>query len=234
MTRTETAPGGHELHTLVPSPSRFHSAPLPSLPQEGLPIDHEPSPTSTSPAPLDPVVLHAMSWSAEFSVDAVAVETGATLRLVAAATSARAVVEVGTGLGVSGLWLLAGLREDGVLTTIDRDPDLQGMAKQSFAAAGIAPNRIRLITGSARTVLPRLADGAYDLVFLDVPLGDDVMAAAHRLLRPGGLVVVHRPDGALGPGWRPATLGPDLVAAVREPGIPASAGESGPPTRSRP
>jgi predicted O-methyltransferase YrrM len=125
-------------------------------------------------------------------------------------------VEVGTGLGVSGLWLLAGLREDAVLTTIDRDPDHQAMARQSFAAAGVGPNRTRLITGSARTVLPRLADAAYDLVFVDAPV-EGAVPEAHRLLRPGGLLVVHRP--ALeslpeGPGWLPARLGTDLLGAV--------------------
>jgi predicted O-methyltransferase YrrM len=162
------------------------------------------------------VVLHAMSWSAEFSVDTVSPDTGAILRLLAAATRPRAVVEVGTGLGVSGLWLLAGLGEDAVLTTIDRDPDHQAMARQSFAAAGIGSNRTRLITGSARTVLPRLADAAYDLVFLDAPVADAGLAA-HRLLRPGGLLVVHRMALESGPGWLPAGLGADLLAAVAVP-----------------
>jgi predicted O-methyltransferase YrrM len=175
--------------------------------------DADPPGTATSPALLDPVVLHAMSWSAEFSVDTVSPETGAILRLLAAATRPRAVVEVGTGLGVSGLWLLAGLGADAVLTTIDRDPDHQAMARQSFAAAGIGPNRTRLITGSARTVLPRLADAAYDLVFFDAPVADAV-PAARRLLRPGGLLVVHRMAVQFGPGWLPARLDKDLVAAV--------------------
>jgi len=155
-----------------------------------------------------------MSWSAEFSIDTVSPDTGAALRLLAAASQARAVVEIGTGLGVSGLWLLAGLRADAVLTTIDREPDHQSMARQSFAAAGVSPNRTRLITGSARTVLPRLADAAYDLVFFDAPVSD-VVPAAHRLLRPGGLLVAHRQSLEFGTGWLPATLGADLTAAVR-------------------
>jgi predicted O-methyltransferase YrrM len=69
-----------------------------------------------------------MSWSAEFAVASVAPATGTVLRLLAASTQARSVVEIGTGLGVSGLWLLQGLRPDAVLTSIDVDSDHQAMA----------------------------------------------------------------------------------------------------------
>src|SRR5262252_5248997 len=95
-------------------------------------------------------MLHAMSWSAEFGVAAVTPAVGALLRLLSATAQARSVVEIGTGLGVSGLWLLRGMRPDGVLTTVDIDLDHQDMARQVFAAAGITPGRSRLIAGSAR------------------------------------------------------------------------------------
>jgi predicted O-methyltransferase YrrM len=139
-----------------------------------------------------------MTWSAEFSVPTVETSVGAALRLLAGVARARAVVEIGTGLGVSGLWLLEGMRPDGVLTTVDSDPDHQAMARQSFAAAGVAPGRFRLISGSARTVLPRLADSSYDLVFVDGEIRDYpyCVSAAHRLLRDGGLLVVHNALGA--------------------------------------
>jgi predicted O-methyltransferase YrrM len=67
------------------------------------------------------------------------------------------------------------------------------MARQSFAAAGFAPGRARLIAGAARDVLPRLADGAYDLVFIDGDIEEYAhgVSAAHRLLRPGGVMVVN-------------------------------------------
>lgn len=115
---------------------------------------------------------------------------GAALRLLAAAVSARAVVEVGTGTGVSGIWLLRGMRPDGVLTSVDIEPEHQRAARETFTEAGIAANRFRLISGAALDVLPRLTDGAYDLVFCD---GDkmeyaDYLDQALRLLRPGGIV----------------------------------------------
>lgn len=138
---------------------------------------------------------------------------GAALRFLAATTAARAVVEVGTGAGVSGLWLLRGMRPDGVLTTVDKDPEHQRAARQAFAEAGLATGRARLITGAALEVLPRLADGGYDLVFVDAVKTEygDYLTEALRLLRPGGVVVF---DNVL---WHdkvadPAQRDPETVA----------------------
>ncbi|KHL10818.1 UNVERIFIED_CONTAM: methyltransferase [Mumia flava] len=115
---------------------------------------------------------------------------GAALRLLASVARAGAVVEVGTGTGVSGLWLLRGMRADGVLTSVDREAEHQRLARASFTEAGIASNRFRLISGSALEVLPRLADGGYDLVFVDGDKRDYPLFVeeAVRLLRPGGVL----------------------------------------------
>ena len=116
--------------------------------------------------------------------------TGAALRFLAAAIDAKAVVEVGTGAGKSGIWLLRGMRPDGVLTTVDIEGEHQRLAKQAYAAAGIPSTRYRLINGQAGDVLPRLTDGAYDLVFVDADKTGyvDYLEQAVRLLRPGGVV----------------------------------------------
>ncbi|HWB65714.1 MAG TPA: O-methyltransferase [Mycobacteriales bacterium] len=115
---------------------------------------------------------------------------GAVLRFLAASINAKAVVEVGTGAGVSGTWLLRGMAPDGVLTSIDVEAEHQRAAKETFAAAGFTGSRVRLITGRALEVMPRLTDGAYDLVFLDAAKGEyvDYLTEAMRLLRPGGIV----------------------------------------------
>jgi len=117
---------------------------------------------------------------------------GAALRLLAAAVNARSVVEVGTGAGVSGLWLLSGMPSDGILTTIDVEAEHQRAAKQAYAAAGIASQRTRVITGRALDVLPRMTDAAYDMVVID---GDKAEYPAYveqaiRLLRPGGVLAL--------------------------------------------
>lgn len=117
--------------------------------------------------------------------------TGAALRFAAAAIGARAVVEIGTGCGTSGLWLLRGMRSGGVLTSVDVEPEHQRLARGVFVEAGFPAGRYRLISGRALEVLPRLADGAYDLVFCDADRQEltDYLASALRLLRPGGIVL---------------------------------------------
>jgi predicted O-methyltransferase YrrM len=116
---------------------------------------------------------------------------GAALRFTAAAIGARAVVEIGTGCGTSGLWLLRGMRPGGVLTSVDVEPEHQRLARTVFLEAGFPAGRYRLISGRALEVLPRLADGAYDLVFCDADPQEypDYLTAALRLLRAGGVVV---------------------------------------------
>jgi predicted O-methyltransferase YrrM len=142
--------------------------------------------------------------------------TGAMLRFVAAAIGARSVVEIGTGCGTSGLWLLRGMRPGAVLTSVDVEPEHQRLARAVFVEAGFPAGRYRLISGRALEVLPRLADGAYDLVFCDADPQEypDYLTAALRLLRAGGVVIF---DNALSRG-RVADLAngdPDVVA-VRE------------------
>lgn len=139
---------------------------------------------------------------------------GATLGMLAATVGAKAVAEIGTGTGVSGIHLLHGMRTDGVLTTVDPEPERQQFARQAFRASGFATNRARFIPGRALEVLPRLADSGYDLVFCD---GDrleclDYLAESLRLLRPGGLVVF---QGVLAEG-RTVDAGPQPVEVLRQ------------------
>lgn len=138
----------------------------------------------------DDVLAAARARAEEVGVVPIGAGTGATLRLLASVLEARAIVEIGTGTGVSGVWLLRGMRPDGVLTTVDVEAEHQRLARESFKEAGIAPQRVRTIAGSALDVLPRLTDGHYDIVFAD---GDKreygaYLAEALRLLRPGGVV----------------------------------------------
>lgn len=115
---------------------------------------------------------------------------GAALRFLAAMLDARAVVEVGTGTGVSGVWMLRGMHPDGVLTSIEAEAEQMRLAKMTYADAGVAVTRTRTILGRALDVLPRLTDGAYDLVFCDADKREypDYLTEALRLLRPGGVV----------------------------------------------
>jgi predicted O-methyltransferase YrrM len=147
----------------------------------------------------DIVVRTARNLAQELGITPVSPGAGSVLRLLAAAGGAKSVVEIGTGTGVSGVWLLRGMRADGVLTTIDVESEHQRIARRIFVEAGFAASRTRIIAGRALDVLPRLADGVYDLVFVDADATESgaCAEAALRLLRPGGVLIV---NGALAGG----------------------------------
>jgi predicted O-methyltransferase YrrM len=131
---------------------------------------------------------------------------GAALQFLATAIVARSVVEIGTGCGSSGIWLLRGMRPGGVLTSVDTEPEYHRLARKAFTQAGFAANQARLILGRATDVLPRLSDGGYDLVFCDADQASypEYLTASLRLLRAGGIVVF---NDVLPPGAGPATDG---------------------------
>lgn len=164
----------------------------------------------------DAVLAAARERATDIGAGAVTPAVGALLSLLARVSGGKAVVEVGTGAGVSGLWLMSGMRDDGVLTTIDVEPEHQRTAKQAFNEGGIGPSRTRLISGRAQEVLTRLADESYDLVFIDGEPSDqpDFVVEGIRLLRPGGVIVVHR--AALGGRAGDPAANDAEVSAVRE------------------
>ena len=142
----------------------------------------------------DAILADARERATDIGAGAVTPAVGALLSLLTKLSGGKSVAEVGTGVGVSGLWLLSGMADDGVLTTIDNEPEYQRLAKQAFSEAGIGPSRTRLISGRAQEVLTRLADESYDLVFIDADPIDqpDYVVEGVRLLRSGGVIVVHR------------------------------------------
>ena len=164
----------------------------------------------------DDALFGARERAARLGVTPIGAAGGATLCFLAATIGARAVVEVGTGTGVSGLWLLRGMAADGVLTSIDVDPESQRAARSAFLAAGYGPSRLRLINGMGLEVLSRLTDGAYDMVFVDsLPVEyPHHLDEAVRLLRPGGLVVLD--DVLRGGRVADSTAADPATAAVRE------------------
>lgn len=117
----------------------------------------------------------------------------AALAFLAKATGAKSVVEIGTGTGVTGLALLTGMTDDGVLTSIGAEADWQNEARRAWLAAGFPEHRFRLIAGVALSILPRLRDEAYDVVFVNQNKLEYVecVAQAARLLRPGGVLVLN-------------------------------------------
>ncbi|MGI5167555.1 O-methyltransferase [Spirillospora sp. CA-253888] len=166
--------------------------------------------------PEDEPLLNARRRGEEVGAMPIGPAGGAALRFLATLLNARTVVEVGSGCGVSGIWLLRGMAKDAVLTSVDVDHENQRLAKLAYREAGLGTSRTRMIVGRATEVLPRLTDGAYDLVFCDADKREypEYLEAALRLLRPGGVMAF---DNAL---WHdrvadPSQRDPD-TEAIRE------------------
>ena len=136
-------------------------------------------------------VADARARSIELGVDAVSPAVGAQLAVIAAASAASSMIEIGTGIGVSGLWLFSGA-PTAMLTTIDVEAEHQQQARKTFADAGIRTNQVRLITGRALDVLPRMNERSYDIVLVDADAEKVIEYVEHglRLVKPGGTVLV--------------------------------------------
>ncbi|MBT1607196.1 O-methyltransferase [Curtobacterium flaccumfaciens] len=136
-------------------------------------------------------IARAREHSVELGVEAISPAIGAQIAVIAAASRATSIIEIGTGLGVSGLYLLAGA-PNATLTTIDVEVDHQQFARDAYISAGTAPARIRLIPGRANQVLPRMNEASYDVVLVDADPEHVIEYVEHglRLARLGGTVLV--------------------------------------------
>lgn len=137
------------------------------------------------------LVREARTRAAELACPSVSRPVASLLRVLAASVGAKAAVEVGTGTGVSGAALLAGMDEAGVLTSIDIEAENQRVAKELFSALGYGHVRSRLIAGRALDVLWKLSDNSYDIIFIDGDRSEfrAMLDQAKRMLRIDGLVV---------------------------------------------
>jgi predicted O-methyltransferase YrrM len=118
---------------------------------------------------------------------------GSLLRYLTHLIGATSIVEIGTGAGVSGLWILQAMSPKGLLTSIDDEVENAKLAKQAFEEAGVNASRFRLITGNSREIVGKLADSLYDIFIMR--RSSDLLESvenAHRSLRPGGILVIDR------------------------------------------
>lgn len=114
------------------------------------------------------------------------------------------------------------MRPGGVLTSVDTEPEYHRLAREVFGQAGFAANQARLILGRALDVLPRLSDGAYDLVFCDADPASypEYLTEGLRLLRAGGIIVFDdalpsAPDPAPGGAGQAADGAGELAGMIR-------------------
>jgi predicted O-methyltransferase YrrM len=138
-------------------------------------------------------ITRARAHALELGAAPISPAVGAQCAVIAACTNAQSMIEIGTGAGVSGLWLLHGSPR-AVLTTIDSEPEHLGVARQSFTEARIPAGRARFIAGRASDVLPRMNEASYDIVLVDADPEGVIEYVEHglRLVRPGGTVLIPR------------------------------------------
>jgi predicted O-methyltransferase YrrM len=152
----------------------------------------------------DPLLEDLARLGREQGLPLIDAEVGALLRVLATAAGATRILEIGTAIGYSGIWLAGALPPQGMLLTIEVDPARARAARQNFARSGLA-DRVSVIVGDAGRVLAKVS-GPFDMVFQDgdkqqyLTLLDRLVA----LLRPRGLLVTDNVlwDGEVVPGLR--------------------------------
>ena len=167
----------------------------------------------------DPVLDDIAKANETRGLPLVDAEVGALLRVLATAVGARRILEIGTAIGYSGIWLARALPADGMLMTLEMDESRAAEARANFARAGLS-DRATVIVGDARLKIAKVS-GPFDLIFQDgdkrlySPLLDRLVG----LLRPSGLLVTDNVlwNGEVVPGFDgPATQNPEDTRAIAE------------------
>ena len=151
----------------------------------------------------DAVLLDIARAGEQQDLPLIDAEVGALLRILVASTGAKRVLEIGTAVGYSGIWMAAALPADGMLLTMEKDPERVRIARENFTRAGVA-SRVNVMTGDAGLLVNKVA-GPFDLIFQDghKPLYVPMLDRLVSILRPGGLLVTDNVlwDGEVVPGF---------------------------------
>jgi predicted O-methyltransferase YrrM len=167
----------------------------------------------------DPVLDDIARGNATRGLPLVDAEVGALLRVLATSISATRILEIGTAIGYSGIWLARALPAGGMLVTMEFDEERAREARDNFAKAGVS-DRVSVVTGDAQLKIAKVS-GPFDLIFQDgdkklyTPLLDRLVG----LLRPGGLLITDNVlwDGEVVPGFQKAPRqNPDDTLAIIE------------------
>ena len=114
---------------------------------------------------------------------------GSLLHILARATRARRILELGTAIGYSGTWLARALPDDGELVTVEHNPETAAIARKNMEKTGVA-TKVKILVGDAQGILKDLK-GPFDYIFNDIDKAGypAVLDPAIVRLRVGGLLV---------------------------------------------
>ena len=182
----------------------------------------------------NPVLDEIARANATRGLPLVDAEVGALLRVLATTAAATRILEIGTAIGYSGIWLAGALPPDGMLLTMEVSEERAREARDNFAKAGLA-ERVSVIVGDAQLKIAKVS-GPFDLIFQDgsKQLYEPLLDRLVGLLRPGGLLVTDNVlwNGEVVPGYAAApaqdpedtraiaaynerlTSHPDLITAI--------------------
>ncbi|MGH9384422.1 MAG: O-methyltransferase [Vicinamibacterales bacterium] len=116
-------------------------------------------------------------------------DTGALLHALARACGARRILEIGTAIGYSTIWLASAMPDDGLMISMEMSADRAARARAHFVEAGLE-GRVSVIVGDAAKYLHKVS-GPFDVIFQDSDkqLYEPMLDRLVALLRPGGLLL---------------------------------------------
>lgn len=147
----------------------------------------------------DPLLQEMEVQALKETIPVVTPMVGNFLNLLVTSGKAQAILEIGTAIGYSTIWLArAAAKSGGHVTTIDLNKDRLRRAQEYFKRAGLQ-EQITAVEGDARKILAE-SKKLFDFVFIDAAKGEylDYLYLIYPLIVPGGLLVV---DNVLFRGW---------------------------------
>jgi predicted O-methyltransferase YrrM len=168
--------------------------------------------------PPDPVLAEMEEHGAREHIPIVVPETGALLQTLALANGARRILEVGTAIGVSTLYLARALPADGLVVTFEIDQERQAAARSYLERARVL-DRVDLRLEDARVGLATL-DGSFDMAFVDGVKAQygEYFDRVLPLLRSGGVLAVDNVlmSGTVAENRSDGNWGEDQIATARQ------------------
>src|SRR5437773_9671926 len=144
--------------------------------------------------PRGPVLEEMLKTGRSEGVPIVNPAAGRLLRVLVTALAPKRVLEIGTAIGFSTLWMASALAPGGRIDTIDPDRSRTDRARRYWLRAGVT-DRVRVVTDPAQRVVPRLTPGI-EFAFIDAlkPEYASYLDALLPKMAPGGMITV---DNAL-------------------------------------
>ncbi len=146
-------------------------------------------------------------------------DLGALLAMLVRATGGHRVLEIGTFVGTSALWMATELAPSGHIDCLEADAARAEAAADNLRAAGYH-DQVTVHVGPALDTLPSLGPG-YDLAYIDAdkPAYPAYLRECTRLVRPGGVIVADNIFGASGDAAQVAAMRAFAQQAVADPAL---------------